>query len=58
MNQRSYQRLIPLLLPLVLAACEEQESQEAAPAPETPSTAPGPAEPGTPTPPSTPAPGQ
>lgn len=58
MNQRSYQRLIPLLLPLVLAACEEQEPQDALPSPEAPSTVPDPAAPSTPTPPSTPEPGQ
>jgi len=56
MNQRSYQRLIPVLLPLVLAACEDrrQEPQSELPAPEGPSTVPDPAAPGTPTQPSTP----
>ncbi|MGH8478555.1 MAG: hypothetical protein ACREXK_02990 [Gammaproteobacteria bacterium] len=60
MNQRSYQRLIPVLLPLVLAACEDrrQEPEGALPSPEVPSSVPDPAAPGTPTPPSTPPSGQ
>ena len=55
MNQKSYQRLIPLVLPLLLGACEEREE---VPAPQAPSTIPDPAAPATPTPPSTPPPGQ
>jgi len=55
MSQRSYQRLIPLLLPLVLAACEDrrQEPEGTLPSLEGPTT--DPKAPGTtPTPPSTP----
>ncbi len=55
MNQRrSYQRLIPLLLPLVLAACEDrrQEPEGTLPSLEGPTT--DPTAPGTSTPPSPP----
>ncbi len=58
MRQRSYQRLIPVLLPLVLAACEDrpQEPEGTLPSLEGPTT--DPVAPGAPTPPSTPPSGQ
>ena len=60
MNQTSYQRLIPLLLPLVLAACEDrpQEPEGTLPSLEAPAPFRIQRQPATPTPPSTSPPGQ
>jgi hypothetical protein len=58
MNQTSYRRLIPLLLPLVLAACEDrpQQPEGTLPSLEGPTTDPAPE--GTRTPPATSPSGQ